>query len=62
MCQILNRVNSSTSTFQYIQAKSLPFLESIHKFVILVPTLGILISLLGNEIDKKDNLKSSGNF
>lgn len=57
MFQILNRIHSSSSTFQYVQVSSLPFLECVHKFVILVPTIGILLSLLGNEIDEKGNLK-----
>ncbi|XP_050053150.1 E3 ubiquitin-protein ligase RNF123-like isoform X2 [Aphis gossypii] len=53
ICQILNRINASSSTFSHILASSLPYMECVHKFTILVATTGVLLSMLEGEINKK---------
>jgi len=53
ICQILNRINASSSTFSRILQSSLPHMECVHKFTILVATTGVLLSMLDGEINKK---------
>ncbi|XP_060863040.1 E3 ubiquitin-protein ligase RNF123-like [Metopolophium dirhodum] len=53
ICQILNRINASSSTFSRIFQSSLPHMECVHKFTILVATTGVLLSMLDGEINKK---------
>ncbi|XP_025196504.1 E3 ubiquitin-protein ligase RNF123-like [Melanaphis sacchari] len=53
ICQILNRINASSSTFSRVLASSLPYMECVHKFTILVATTGVLLSMLESEINKK---------
>lgn len=55
ICQILNRVYSSTSTFQHVLSSSLPYVECVHKFLVVVPTIGIILTLLENELDDPGN-------
>eukprot|EP00102_Acyrthosiphon_pisum_P014112 XP_008183980.1 PREDICTED: E3 ubiquitin-protein ligase RNF123-like isoform X1 [Acyrthosiphon pisum] len=52
ICQILNRINASSSTFSRILQLSLPHMECVHKFTILVATTGVLLSMLDGEINK----------
>ncbi|VVC25271.1 Concanavalin A-like lectin/glucanase domain,SPRY domain,Zinc finger, RING-type,B30.2/SPRY domain [Cinara cedri] len=54
ICQILNRIHSSSSTFQQVLLLSLPHLECVHKFIILTATIGFLLSILDSEIDEKE--------
>ncbi|XP_050423164.1 E3 ubiquitin-protein ligase RNF123-like [Adelges cooleyi] len=54
ICQILNRVNTSTNTFQLVSSLILPYTESIHKFAILVAITGVLLAMLQNEIDSQE--------
>lgn len=56
ICQILNRINSSSSTFSRISVSFLPHMECVHKFTIIVATTGVLLSLLEGEINKKGDL------
>ncbi|XP_026823070.1 E3 ubiquitin-protein ligase RNF123-like [Rhopalosiphum maidis] len=53
ICQILNRINASSSTFSRILTSSLPYMECVHKFTILVATTGVLLSMLDGEINKQ---------
>ncbi|XP_050527648.1 E3 ubiquitin-protein ligase RNF123-like isoform X2 [Daktulosphaira vitifoliae] len=61
ICQILYRVNFSTNTFQYILQSTLPFTECIHKFSILVSTIGVLLSMIQCEIDEDSKHIESSN-
>lgn len=62
ICQILNRIRSSSSTFQQVIALSLPHVECVDQFTILAATVGFLLSILAEEIDEKGNSARRLNF
>lgn len=60
MCQILNRIGSNTGSFAQVIELDIPGLENVTYYPLLSAVAGILIALIGNEVDKTEGNHRTG--